>query len=201
VLANGAAATGLLAFHMLRTTTPLAPRLTPSPAQPLAQAVIYAVIAHYAACQGDTWSSEIGVLAASPPRLIIGLRTVKAGTNGGVTVLGTLAAIGSGAVLGLFIAAANFVVPTPAVDATTIVFVSTIASWAGTVIDSVLGQFLQFSGVAADGVVVNAPGEGVAHASGRNVLSNNGVNLATAAIVTFMAGGQFITASAAGRSA
>ncbi|HEX6628079.1 MAG TPA: DUF92 domain-containing protein [Gemmatimonadaceae bacterium] len=45
----------------------------------------------------DTWATEIGTLARHDPILIINGRRVPAGTSGGISVLGTLAAL-SGAV-------------------------------------------------------------------------------------------------------
>ena len=51
------------------------------------------IVCNYAAVAADTFSSELGILAQSKPRLITSwnLRAVPPGTNGGVTVAGTLA--------------------------------------------------------------------------------------------------------------
>lgn len=46
-----------------------------------------------AAATADTWSTEIGMLAPHPPRSVITLRPVSAGTSGGVTLLGLLAGV------------------------------------------------------------------------------------------------------------
>lgn len=64
----------------------------------------------YAAVAADTFSSELGILSSSPPRLITSptLRKVPPGTNGGVTLIGTLAGF-----LGAFVIASTSVILLP----------------------------------------------------------------------------------------
>ena len=51
-----------------------------------------AMLGALAAANADTWATELGVLARSPPRLLTTLRRVPAGTSGAVSGLGMLAA-------------------------------------------------------------------------------------------------------------
>ncbi|KAK7951654.1 uncharacterized protein PG986_007382 [Apiospora aurea] len=55
--------------------------------------LVIGIIANYAAVAADTFSSELGILAKSEPRLItsLSLRKVPRGTNGGVTPWGLAA--------------------------------------------------------------------------------------------------------------
>jgi uncharacterized membrane protein len=59
----------------------------------------------------------------------------------------------------------------------------------GSFIDSLLGATLQYSGVLpGSGQVVNQPGKGAVHVSGLDVLSNNAVNAAAAALTAAACG-------------
>ena len=58
---------------------------------------------NYAAVAADTFSSELGILSKSKPRLLTSwnLREVAPGTNGGVSLTGTLAGFGGAFIIAL----------------------------------------------------------------------------------------------------
>jgi uncharacterized protein (TIGR00297 family) len=58
-------------------------------------------IVSVAAANSDTWASEIGSLSKQPPRLITTWKMVDRGTSGGMTLLGTIAAIGGALFVGI----------------------------------------------------------------------------------------------------
>ena len=91
-----------------------------------------------AAVTADTWATEIGALSRSAPRLITRLRTrVEAGTSGGVSPLGVLAAVGGAGLIAVIAALATAV---PWAWAWLVVL---LAGFSGSILDSVLGATAQ----------------------------------------------------------
>ena len=92
-----------------------------------------------AAVNADTWATELGVLNPSQPRLITNLKEkVEKGTSGGVSLIGTLAALAGSALIGVL--AAIF---TPNGSFLSIFAIVTIAGLAGALFDSYLGATVQ----------------------------------------------------------
>ena len=54
-----------------------------------------------AAVNADTWSTELGVMSNILPRLITNGKIVERGTSGGITLTGTLAALGGAALVAI----------------------------------------------------------------------------------------------------
>lgn len=54
-----------------------------------------------AAVNADTWATELGVLNPSAPRLITTWKPVERGTSGAISLVGSLAALGGGLLVGM----------------------------------------------------------------------------------------------------
>ncbi|KAJ1559645.1 hypothetical protein HK405_009851, partial [Cladochytrium tenue] len=106
--------------------------------------LVAAYVAHYACCSGDTWASELGVLARGQPRLLTTLRRVPPGTNGAVSMVGTAASLAGGAVIGAAAAAALLLSGCPdRAAALALVAIGAASGLVGSLIDSLLGATLQ----------------------------------------------------------
>lgn len=94
-----------------------------------------------AAATADTWATEVGAFSRTPPRLVVNGRRVAPGTSGGVTPLGSLAAVAGAAA----IAAGAGAITTGATPGRAgIAFAGTAtAGIAGSFADSLLGATLQ----------------------------------------------------------
>lgn len=197
VFCNSGIATLLALIHMYHLST-FSPSSSSSPVWPSishdsGDLLLIGIVSQYACSAGDTFSSEIGILNDHWPVLITTLQKVPPGTNGAVSLLGLVAALMGGSVIGLTAAAT---LPMATVGArATIFFVATVAGVAGSLIDSLLGATCQRtlydrrmkkvvevhggSAVVLDGRHADA---GAYLVLGYDLLDNNGVNLASAAL-------------------
>jgi uncharacterized membrane protein len=100
---------------------------------------------HYSACAGDTWASELGVLATHDPHLVLTGRRVPRGTNGAVSVLGCLATLFGGAAIGVAVFVAGYPMYSTAYLAKLVALGAACGAF-GSLVDSLLGATLQYSG-------------------------------------------------------
>ncbi|XP_011697403.1 PREDICTED: transmembrane protein 19 [Wasmannia auropunctata] len=141
------------------------------------------IIGAFACCNGDTWASEIGtVIGTSDPFLITTRKRVPRGTNGGVSWIGLVCSIVGGLVVGLFyyimiLNTVDIAVLQLAAPQWPIVVVGAFGGLFGSILDSILGATLQYSGVDEKGIIVERPGKGVRHICGKQILDNHSVNL------------------------
>ena len=93
-----------------------------------------------ATATADTLASEIGVLD-SHPRLISNFQKVDPGTNGAISVLGTLSGIGGAAIIGIAAYLLGIVA-----NPFSAILVSVISGTVGCFADSILGALLENNG-------------------------------------------------------
>ncbi|RUS77805.1 hypothetical protein EGW08_014422 [Elysia chlorotica] len=143
-----------------------------------------AVMACLACASGDTFASSIGVVSGKKdPIHIIKLKRVPRGTNGGVSLAGTVSSLIGGFIVGLAFYSCELVLLQSedlleAPPQWPIILYGGLAGFLGSMIDSVLGALLQYSGMHPKlGYVVEHPGPGIEHISGIDFLDNHSVNL------------------------
>ncbi|OAQ70654.1 hypothetical protein VFPPC_03092 [Pochonia chlamydosporia 170] len=163
--------------------------------------LVVGIIANYAAIAADTFSSELGILSKSQPRLItsLTLRKVPPGTNGGVTLLGLAAGL-----FGSMVIVATTMVFLPACTSDTAptlgggapwtlfqrrIFMGGLVLWGtlGSVVDSFLGGMFQRSvkdvrsgkiveGEGGNRVLVSAPSSRASQRAASKVTVDGGAD-------------------------
>ena len=114
-------------------------------AQPESPWLFPAIVGALATVTADTWATELGTLSATPPRLITTGRPVPAGTSGGLSLIGTLASIGGGLMIGSLAAALAALGGAPALrlDPQWLPLIGAVGGLAGSLTDSLLGATVQ----------------------------------------------------------
>ncbi|KAJ2162126.1 hypothetical protein GGF46_000868 [Coemansia sp. RSA 552] len=166
----------------------------------LMTALVWAYVGFYACCAADTWASEIGSLSSDWPLLITTLREVPPGTNGGVSRLGLLSSFAGGAAVGLAADAALWIqyfsaIRSGALPRIPYIMLGSLLGILGSVLDSLLGATMQASYLVGRRIVSDLSAEDarkledVKLVSGKDILSNNMVNVLSSACTAAMAAG------------
>jgi uncharacterized protein (TIGR00297 family) len=161
--------------------------------QPLASSLTCAILAHHSTCLADSLASELGILSTETPILITQpWRKVPAGTNGGITLWGTLWSAVGGFLIGFAYVVTDYLsgilVPLHAVR---LLLLGTVCGLVGSLIDSLLGATLQETFWDNDKKLVYHSDEKPNTATlltGINLLNNEQVNLVSVALTTALGG-------------
>ncbi|KZT74127.1 hypothetical protein DAEQUDRAFT_742778 [Daedalea quercina L-15889] len=174
--------------------------LTPPAAASWSRPLLFVTLGHFACCLGDTLASELGILSRSPPILITTLKPVPPGTNGGMSVTGTIASLAGGLVMGITLAA-SLLVESSACRVQWQGVVLQLAAWGtaagglGSLLDSFMGATIQrtrYSNTSKRILTDESPeptkNADVKVVSGLNILTNNQVNLLSSIVVALVLG-------------
>ena len=104
--------------------------------------IYFAYCAALAAATADTWGTELGVFSKRPARLITTFEQVAAGTSGGISVIGSFAALLGSLVIAV-IGISQHQSVQPVVEYLPVLMLLTVSGFSGSIIDSILGATLQ----------------------------------------------------------
>jgi len=153
--------------------------------------LFFIVLGQYSCCLGDTLASELGILSQSPPRMITTFKIVPPGTNGAISLAGTIASIVGGLFVGL-VMGASLVMENKRCDGSVLmecVVWGGAAGGIGSMIDSAMGAVLQKTLYDENKkIVAQRKGKGVVGIGGWNLLSNNQVNLLSSSLCALLIG-------------
>ncbi|WP_219836036.1 DUF92 domain-containing protein [Paenibacillus sp. R14(2021)] len=160
--------------------------------QPDSAAWAYAFIGVMASVNADTWATEIGALSRRLPRSLLTGRRVAAGTSGGITPLGSAAALAGAAFIG---AAAALLLGAPlapaGVSPGALLAAAAIAGTAGAFADSLLGATVQAMyrcrSCGSETERAEHCGAAAERIRGFAVMTNDAVNFASSAIAGLLA--------------
>ncbi|KAG0243611.1 Transmembrane protein 19 [Actinomortierella wolfii] len=201
VFSNGATGTMIaLAFQYVFWTTAQRPA-TLFYNDWRASTLLFAYIGHYACCNGDTWSSELGILSKSWPTLITTFKKVPPGTNGGVSTIGLVASLAGGVTIGAVAALSVLLqhvrgASLEAIDTRfliALVIAGASAGLFGSLLDSFLGATVQKSNYSSKKKVITYKKEHdvddeIKTISGLDILDNHQVNFVSSLIIAALTG-------------
>lgn len=152
-----------------------------------------ACISALACSCGDTWASEVGSVIGGTPYLITTWKRVPRGTNGGVTLIGIVCSFAGGVVVGVAYFAGlamlvGFESQRDALSQSSVILLGGMAGLGGSLVDSLLGATVQYSGYSEKGgCIVHQPlGKDVKHISGWNILDNHSVNFVSSVLTALI---------------
>ncbi|MFC5651513.1 DUF92 domain-containing protein [Paenibacillus solisilvae] len=149
---------------------------------------LYAFVGVMGAVNADTWATEIGALSRTSTRAILSGKPVTPGTSGGVTLLGSLAALAGAVFIGL---AAALLAPQASASPSTLIAAAAAAGFAGAFADSLLGAtgqaMYRCSLCGSEMERAEHCGAPAVQTRGFAWMTNDAVNMASSGIAGFLA--------------
>lgn len=155
------------------------------------------ILGFYACCCGDTWASEIGILDKQPKAVLVlpPFSSVPKGTNGGVSLLGTLGSLLGGIFIGLVFWLTSGCAG-GVLQLLWQLFLGILGGVGGSILDSIMGATMQASYwdpqthkvVSNPAAITEEKAKGLLGGSrlqritGYNILSNHAVNILSATL-------------------
>ncbi|MGV8906403.1 MAG: DUF92 domain-containing protein [Acetobacterium sp.] len=154
------------------------------------QAFVVGVAIAFAACNADTWASEIGILSKRPPVSLITLKAVTPGISGGVSILGLTASLGGAFAIAITYGFYGYVMGNSGEILLIQIGLITLGGFLGSVIDSLIGSTLQAKYISLEtGELTEKPGydhQPNRLYSGWSFITNDVVNLASSLLAAIM---------------
>lgn len=158
--------------------------------------ILWAYIGVMATVTADTWATEIGSLSRAQPRSVLTWKQIPTGTSGGISALGTSAAVAGGLFIGCGAVVFQWFANASLLDwpeALLFIAISMIAGTAGAMVDSVMGATVQVMYRCSQcGSVVERRdhcGHAADHIRGLRWMNNDRVNLISSCAGGLLAAG------------
>ncbi|KAF8910231.1 integral membrane protein DUF92-domain-containing protein [Mucidula mucida] len=179
VLSNSAAAAVCgVAWNYLYFDVP--PTCSVDPSEGYSRALVFGALGHFACCLGDTLASELGILSPGKPRLVTTWRPVPPGTNGGMSVGGTIASVVGGATMGVVMGVVVALEGCSWAVLPQMVLWGALGGGAGSLADSILGATIQETRYSEERkMIMHHDGNAI---NGWNILTNNQVNVVSSVL-------------------
>jgi len=108
---------------------------------------VYGFLGALSTATADTLSSELGILSKRKPRLITNFKRVKTGTDGAVSLLGTLFGIAGTLIIALFVFLFNLNNGFGDIELGRVIIIIIISGLFGCTIDSIAGATIERKGI------------------------------------------------------
>lgn len=156
---------------------------------PLESQLACAILAHHATSLADTLASELGTLSKSTPILITQpWRRVPPGTNGGITLAGTLWSLAGGVAISISTMALDLLSGTPVVHVRPTLLFGAVCGLVGSMLDSLIGATLQATNWDDSTKQVGTTAKTSKRICGVDLLTNEQVNFVSVAITAALGG-------------